>query len=222
MTTETMPERPVVAPPTPVRRYPGVRAAALAMLVMLVAEILRVFAGSNFDAVAPGRCYRSAQPTARWLRSLLHTHGIRAVVNLRGDNRGTAWYREEVAAAAGGAVCFRNAGLWTYSEPAADELRVLVAALEEAPEPILIHCASGSDRTGLASALYLLLRTGATPDDARRQLSLRYGHWSWGRAGCQDRVLDHYVRWLADQRLSHAPRHLRHWAYKVYEPGCER
>jgi hypothetical protein len=124
MTTEVLSEPGAAAPPRMPR--PAVRAAALAGLVMLVAEILRVFAGANFATVAPGRCYRSGQPTAEQLWSLVHTHGIRSVINLRGDNSDAAWYDDEVAAAAKIGVRFVNAGLWTYSEPEDPVIRTLV------------------------------------------------------------------------------------------------
>jgi protein tyrosine/serine phosphatase len=50
--------------------------------------------------------------------------------------------------------------------------------MERAEKPILIHCKAGSDRTGLAAALYLL--TVNKPDEAAAegQLSIRFGHFS--------------------------------------------
>src|SRR2546430_5011474 len=39
-----------------------------------------------------------------------------------------------------------------------EDFAKVVEAIKTAPEPMLIHCATGNDRSGLASAMYLLLR----------------------------------------------------------------
>ena len=52
----------------------------------------------------------------------------------------------------------------------------LVAILRTAPRPILIHCRSGADRTGLASVIYLARIAKVDEETAERQLSLRFGH----------------------------------------------
>ena len=48
----------------------------------------------------------------------------------------------------------------------------------DAPRPILIHCRSGADRTGLASVVYLARVAHADEETAERQLSIRYGHFA--------------------------------------------
>ena len=47
--------------------------------------------------------------------------------------------------------------------PTRRELLVLLDLFEHCRYPLLIHCKSGSDRTGLASALYLMSRRGEPP-----------------------------------------------------------
>ena len=61
------------------------------------------------------------------------------------------------------------------------------------PKPMLVHCKSGSDRTGLAVTLYLHVIKGQPLDEARRALSWKYGHWSFGSAGVVHRLLDAYA-----------------------------
>lgn len=46
------------------------------------------------------------------------------------------------------------------------------------PKPMLIRCRHGSDRTGLATALYLAALTGASETGAEDQLSSRFGHFA--------------------------------------------
>src|SRR5208282_4703706 len=85
----------------------------------------------------------------------------------------------------------------------------------------LLHCKQGADRTGMASALALLLQPGTGPNEARRQLGLRYGHIAIGRPAYLDRFLELYTEWLAAQGAPHSPGTFRHWLKDVYCPdGC--
>ena len=67
--------------------------------------------------------------------------------------------------------------------PAVAEMRRLVEVLDRSERPLLFHCQRGTDRTGLASAVALLLLTDRPYDEARRQLGLRYGHVALRRHG---------------------------------------
>jgi protein tyrosine/serine phosphatase len=186
------------------------------LLLMGGTECARIFVGLNFHQVVAGRCIRSAQPSGRELESVIERFGVCTVVNLRGDNGGEAWYENERVMAPRLGARFVDAGMWTNVAPSSNELQIVVNALADAPEPIWIHCNGGNDRSGFASALYLLLRTDADPGAARGQLSLRYGHWPWGRASCQGVVLDEYERWLRETGYEHTPERLRRWAREVY------
>lgn len=130
---------------------------AVAMGTYLVAIQLT----GNFAAVVPGEVYRSNQPTAADIASYAGRYGIRTIINLRGRHEKDAWYEEEAAAA---------------KRLDADGAARLVAILKDAPRPILIHCRSGADRTGLASVLYLAKVAKVDEETAERQLSVRYGH----------------------------------------------
>lgn len=59
-----------------------------------------------------------------------------------------------------------------------NQVNQLVAIMRDAPKPILIHCKSGADRTGLATALYLSRVARLSEKEAESQLSIRYGHVS--------------------------------------------
>ena len=190
----------------------------LAALVMFVAEVLRVFVGSNFDCVVAGRCYRAGQPTPTFLESVQRTHGIKSIINLRDENEDDAWYREEKAAAERLGLKLVNAGLCGDEMTPADDFRKVVKLIAAAPEPMLIHCASGSDRTGLASAVFLLIHTDTPLDVARKQLALRYGHFAWTKKGCLDLTLENYATWLSKSGDEHRPERFVYWVEHVY-PG---
>lgn len=132
----------------------------------------------NFAAVVPGEAYRSNQPTPADLATYAGRYKIRTVLNLRGRDDGSAWYRDEAAAAKRLGLTLidfpLNAGRRLDAKTAAD----LVAVLRDAPRPILIHCRSGADRTGLASVVYLARIAHENEETAERQLSIRYGHFA--------------------------------------------
>jgi protein-tyrosine phosphatase len=192
---------------------------ALAVVVMLVAEVLRVFVGTNFGCVEPGLCYRSSQPSPAFLAEMKRTYGIRSVINLRDENNDEAWYRAEKQAAQELNIQLVDAGLWSKVAPKPDELLNVVKLIAAAPEPMLIHCASGSDRTGFASAIYLLVRTDTPLEEARQQLHLRYGHFAWTATGCLDLTLENYAIWLSKQGWQHDRERFLQWVEHV-APGA--
>src|SRR5262245_25326937 len=168
----------------------------LGVLLAGVAQVYDVTLGGNVREVIPGRLYRCAQPSADGLEALVRRHGIRTVVNLRGDNVGEPWYERERQTARRLGVAFVDVGLWAYHPPLADQLCLLVDTLRGAEYPVLVHCNSGGDRAGLASALGVLLQTAADVPAARGQLAWWLGHNPLGMAACHDRLLDRYDEWL--------------------------
>ena len=190
------------------------RAIVIAALTMFVAECLRIFLGTNFHTVVPGRCYRCGQPNASFLEYVQRTHGIRSIINLRDENDDQEWYKEEKTAAEKLGLKLVNAGLASKEQPPDHDFRRFVNAMteKESPDPVLIHCANGNDRTGLASAVYLLMRTKTSLAEARGQLSLRYGHIWWTKASCLTRILDSYESWLSETGKTHTPDHFHFWA----------
>lgn len=132
----------------------------------------------NFHEVLPGELYRSSQPTAADVADYAKRYGIRTIVNLRGSAVDALWYREEVATAATLGVRHIDFRMSAYRALTLDQAHKLIALLRDAPKPILIHCKSGADRTGLASVIYLNQIAGKSEDMAERQLSIVFGHLS--------------------------------------------
>jgi protein tyrosine phosphatase (PTP) superfamily phosphohydrolase (DUF442 family) len=193
------------------------QALVISLLLMAGAETAHVAMGSNFHAVIKGRCYRCAQPSPDDVRILAQRFGIRSIVNLRGFDE-KPWYGAERAATERLGLVFADAGIWAAWQPGETEFLNVIRAVDESPEPMLIHCQSGSDRSGLAAAIFLLLKTDASVEEASGQLSVRFGHNPWGTAGCMDRIFSSYAAWLAERGWTHRPDRFRLWANEAYRP----
>lgn len=154
--------------------------AAVATVVLTVA-LAACYAGylastDNFHAIVPGEAYRSAQPSAADIDRLVADRGIRTIVNLRGPNSGKAWYVAEREAAARDRITMIDFPLSSRKVLSPERALVLVRLLRTAAKPLLIHCESGADRSGLVSALYLAAVAHRGEEQAEGQLSVAYGH----------------------------------------------
>jgi protein tyrosine phosphatase (PTP) superfamily phosphohydrolase (DUF442 family) len=209
--------------PAPARRRWRLRlllALAVAAAAGLVGpELWRVAVGTNWHVVLPGRVYRSAQLSRRRLEELTARHGIHTVINLRGNCHPEPWYVDECRATHQGGVCLEDVGLSASRYPSRSELRRLVEVLDHAEYPVLLHCRRGADRTGLASAVVLLLQPGVTPAQALRQLGPRFGHVPLWHTGSLDAFFILYEDWLRDQGREHSPDVFRDWVRTHYRPG---
>ncbi|MFN7025723.1 MAG: dual specificity protein phosphatase family protein [Pseudorhizobium sp.] len=129
----------------------------------------------NFHEVIAGELYRSGQPTAAVLERYVQSYGIKTVVNLRGESS-RDWYLQETALTERLGVKHLDFRMSAGRQLTPDEAFALISLLREAPKPILIHCHGGSDRTGLASVIYLQQIANVDEETAEWQLSPLYGH----------------------------------------------
>ncbi|MGO9462832.1 MAG: tyrosine-protein phosphatase [Isosphaeraceae bacterium] len=203
-------------------------ARRLAKWLARIAAVIVLTAGSyvawdqatyNFGTVQRGRIYRSGQMTAPALARTLGEYGIKTVLNLRGPNPKLAWYpAEREATLAAGATQIdipMSSCVWMSRI----QLRAIIEALETADYPILIHCAWGSERTGLVAAFAELLRPGATVRDARAQFALGYLFLRVNDGKIMAEHLDRYEDWLKAQGLVHGVASFKRWVNEGFEPG---
>ncbi len=171
--------------------------AALTILALAVFGVVGSYAAycgviiveGNFRAVQPGVLYRSAQLGPGELELFARGYGIRSVLNLRGANPGRSWYDGEIAAAHDLGIVHYDYGLSAKRVVTPRQIVQILAIVRGAPKPLLIHCASGADRSGLVAALYDYAIRGESAAEADRQLSLAYGHFPYltSRTGAMDR-----------------------------------
>lgn len=150
--------------------------------------ILRIF-WTNFYPVAPG-VFRSNQPTHKRFERL-KARGIQAILNLRGS-AGAAHYLTEKESCAQLGLTLVDVNMLARQAPARADVLALLDAFRRIDRPFVMHCKSGADRAGFASALYLLVIEGRPLVEARKMLSPKYLHFRLSRTGILDFILDSY------------------------------
>lgn len=176
--------------------------ACLAIWACLVVLILGTGC-RNFHEISPGRFYRSGQLTTRQLEHAIDKYGIRTVINLRGPDPDERWYIDQVRSCQLRGVAHHDVRMSARRVPHKDELCALLRVYEQAEPPLLVHCRGGSDRTGLAAALWVFEEQGRPKHKARKQLSERYLHFR-KFSPSQRYFLKHYQGAI--------------WAREVYDP----
>jgi protein tyrosine/serine phosphatase len=97
--------------------------------------------------------------------------------------------------------------------PRKQDLLDLIDLLSSLSYPALIHCKSGADRTGFVAAVYLIAVEGRSLDEAKQQLSLRFGHLRYSRAGVLRQAIEAYGRDRGADSMD-----FRTWVDCLYDP----
>ncbi|MEL4376095.1 tyrosine-protein phosphatase [Brucella cytisi] len=133
----------------------------------------------NVHTIIDGQAYRSNQPDPARIASLQKLYGIKTIINLRGPESGSKWYDEEIATAKTLGIKHADFEMSSRRELTPAQTRQLIALMQNAEKPVLIHCKSGADRTGLAAALYVAAVAKGSEGKAERQMSIAYGHFGF-------------------------------------------
>ncbi len=197
-------------------RTRAVRWGTLALVVAAVAVFFWPRYGGNFGVVDPGLVFRSAQPDLE-LSEVARQRGLASILNLRGGSPEDSWYANEVRIAREEGVAFYDFPMNARKRPTRAEMLVLLDFFERCQYPLLIHCKSGSDRTGLACAVYLMAKKGIGPDEAEGAFSLAYRHIAILGPEHLHEPIQEYSAWLTARRLSHTPERFRAWIERDYK-----
>ncbi len=148
---------------------------------------------TNREEFAPG-AWRSNQPSPEQIADIADL-GIKGIINFRGPSDWGSYLLEEEACRKHG-IELLNIRLYSRKIPYPYEIHNLIEGFEKVPRPFLMHCKSGADRAGLGAAVYMLY-IGRPPEEAARQLSRRYLHFSASKTGILDAFVEAY-------RVAHA------------------
>jgi hypothetical protein len=170
----------------------------------------------NFHTVIPNEVYRSAKPSPEALERRIKEFNLRSVIWLSTRKDKDPWVKAERSVTEVHGVNFYLVRLGNFIPPPAT-LQQLVYLFDTAKRPLLLHCAAGIERSGLASAVAVLLAGGDVPE-ARRQLGLTYGFAPLLCSPHFSKVFDDYEHWLTVQAWAHTPERFRHWVKNEYVP----
>ena len=191
-------------------------AVVMAVLLIATAFYFRNFLFyENLHPVIEGQIYRSAQPTAAGLQHAIDSIGLRTVLNLKGSAPDDNLESGILAISKQADLNLRFVRLSARRWPSPQEVEQLIDAIDTSPRPLLIHCQGGTDRSGLASAIALLLGT----DDltaAEAQFALRYGYPGESLGSDLPGFLTAYRAWLAARDEPHSASRFRDWVATDY------
>lgn len=162
------------------------------LLLLLFASYLYTEEYDNFHPITYGKAYRSAQLDSDELVYYIMKYNIKSIVNLRGEDLNAHWYREEKQVSANYNVKHYDISLSASSKPDEEEIRKLIEIFNNAPRPVLIHCLAGSDRSGLAAAMWKVIVDKEPKSEAGKQLSIFYGHFPIGKTAAMDRFFQNW------------------------------
>ncbi len=146
-------------------------------LVLWVWQSSIVRLTKNFYEVDPGKFYRSAQLSPIELDEVIKKYGIKTVISLRGAPENSYWVPGEKKTLEANGVAFYNFS-WTIDYfPDASEFISYLKVLKLAQFPVLVHCRTGADRTGEATALYAVDFMKLPKEEAiEKFLNFKYWH----------------------------------------------
>ena len=146
--------------------------------------------------------YRSAQPTKNQLKKLIQKYNIKTIINLRGaENIKNLNYEKEICLKHN--IKLINIKLHSRGFPSKEDILKLYKIFQTIDYPALIHCKSGSDRTGLAATLYLHLIKKTPITHALKQLKFfPYGHIKYSKAGKIDFMFEKYLESKKETKIS--------------------
>ena len=182
-----------------IRRLPIVISLLLLLLggLWLYQRYIRFNAG----VVVPGSVYRSAQPSPAYLEKIARQHNLKTVVAMMRSEQ--PWFRsaeEDKLAQLG--INYLYLSTTNARRPSRSEMLRLIEMVETVPRPVLIHCKTGADRTGAASALFAMHDLHQPVDQAVGQ-NVTLTHLHTGKPG--DEINDIFDLYLNARAKNNQP-----------------
>ncbi len=186
------------------------RAHAWANMLFVDHGVFRLLYPNRFQV--SDRVWRSSQPSPGQI-AWFAAQGGRTIVNLRGGREFGSWPLQREACERHGLKLVEFV-LRSREAPSRETVLGARAFFETLEFPILVHCKSGADRAGLFAALFLLVTRDASVAEARKQLSLRFGHFRFAKTGILDAFLDAYEQEGQARGIAFLD-----WVERIYNPA---
>jgi uncharacterized protein (TIGR01244 family) len=184
----------------------------------LTSFIANVLFKDNFHQIIPTKLYRSAEMPSERLEQRIKENGIKTVIDLRlskddEESALTDLSEEETVNSLG--AKYIHFPLRGTRELSREELLGLLEIFKEVKPPLLVHCSSGTHRSGVVSAMWMIDQEQMSVSDAAQQLSPRYGFFGFER-GLKSLIQGHAtvdnLLWTFQEKQKAHNMTLREWA----------
>lgn len=140
--------------------------------------IAQILFTNNLHEVRANELYRSAEMIPSEMAEVVREKNIKTVLDVRAGPKDLSpeYTGEEEAVSKVGAkyLSFPMIGSKEISQKSLIELLNL---LENIEPPFLVHCTSGTHRSGAVAAIWLMEKDGISFEEAMKQLSPKYGYF---------------------------------------------
>ena len=174
-------------------------------LLILVAYFSFLQLSGNVHVVIDNQVIRSNQLSAKHLIKVIHRYHLKTIIDMAPRLK---QHSQEMKAAKEFNIQHIDIDLSSMHRCPPKKLWKLTQLLMHSLRPMLVHCKAGADRTGLASAIVLILK-----GDNKRLVQHQYSAWygavdpqSTGRA-----TLSPYFVWLKKSNLTTSKLNFLHW-----------
>lgn len=141
--------------------------ALLAGVIWYASDGHELFWPKRWGVVQDGAIYRSGEPTPRAARRVVRELGIRTIIDLGAHTPGSEEERTAQAVADElGVTRYRFGLIGDATGDPNDYVLALRIMNDPAHQPVWVHCAAGSERTGCLIALHRAINDGWTPERA--------------------------------------------------------
>ena len=186
------------------------------MAVFIFLFLVSFYFSSQIYPVVDYKIYRSGQLSHQSLESAIREKGIKTIMNLRGEAKDSPWYNEEKKTAIQHKVKLYDIRLSPHDLPKYQSIIEILDVLVTSEKPLLIHCYKGSDRTGLVSALALVLEKDLPLDELKKQFSIRYGVLPFTKS-IGPLLFSRYEAWIQKNKKTHSRNNLLYWLKQEYQ-----
>lgn len=165
--------------------------------------------------IVESQIYRSAQLSDIALEQHINTKGIKTIINLRGKSENDNQFLNEQSLTQKYDIDLFNIRLDPNKLPEYRKLMYITGILLASRKPVLIHCLRGVDRTGLVSAIALILDNNVPLYKAKEQFSWKYGVLPFYRS-VGPYFFSQYEDWLSYSKKNHDRETFLYWAENIY------